>query len=84
MNKPKNCILYLVNQDMEDRNLERLGINFFLKKNWNIYIYNQNYNFKNIKKKKHYLFKREKFFININKILQYIKIIKLFYKLFGK
>ena len=84
MNKPKNCILYLVNQDMEDRNLERLGINFFLKKNWTIYIYNQNYNFKNIKKKKHYLFKREKFFININKILQYIKIIKLFYKLFGK
>lgn len=77
MNKPKNCILYLVNQDMEDRNLERLGINFFLKKNWTIYIYNQNYNFKNIKKKNIIYLKEKNFllilikFYNISKSLNY-------------
>ena len=42
----KKNLLYLLNQKLDERNLERLGINFFLKKNYHILILNKKDNLK--------------------------------------
>ena len=42
----KKNLLYLLNQKLDERNLERLGINFFLKKNCQILILNNKDNLK--------------------------------------
>ena len=51
----KKKLLYLLNQELDKRNLERLGINFFLKKKYQIYILNNNDNLKIKNKNIHFL-----------------------------
>ncbi len=54
MNMKKN-LLYLLNQKLDERNFERLGINFFLKKNYQIFILNNKSNLKIKNKNIHFL-----------------------------
>ncbi len=51
----KKNLLYLLNQKLDERNLERLGINFFLKKKYHIYILNNKDNLKIKNKNIHFL-----------------------------
>ena len=67
----KKKLLYLLNQELDKRNLERLGINFFLKKKYQIYILNNNDNLKIKNKNIHFLHYK-----NLSESLKIIKIIQ--------